>query len=894
MISLTIDNRQVQAEQGTKILEAALNNGIDIPHMCYHPELKAFGGCRLCLVEVEGDPKLVSSCVAPVEEGMKVLTATPRILRARKSIVQLLLLNHPLDCLVCERSGSCLLQKLAFDLRVEPGKYKMKKRVSKGVQKRSVLEIDPRKCMHCGLCVRVCKEIRHYGAIDFYNRGFKTEVAIPVADEANCEFCGQCIEVCPVAGIIGLDSKYIARPWELTQTPTICPHCAVGCRINMNVKQDKVVNISAGNGNIQGVNEGKICAKGRFGYGFIQSKERLTTALIKKDGQLQPASLKEALSYAAEKLKKIKETDGGQAIGGLSSTKIPNEDSYLFQKFMRAAIGTNNIDNYTHIEHSPTLKGLPESLGLYTATNSLDRISSAELILVLGSNSSNSNPIVSLKIKGAIKSGHSKIIVADPRKISLASQANKWLKIKPGTDLALLGGIMWTIVKESLADDQVLQDNGEYFEKFKESLNDYNPNEVAKITGLAKEEIKNAARMIAKATSLAIVYSSGLTQQIHGTQNVIALADLFLLTGHVGKEQSGIYPMRDDCNSQGVCDMGVLPNYLPGYQRVDDSQMREKFNKAWGVELPAKPGLNTVQMFGAIRQRKLKALYIMGDNPIRHLSHSQEILQALKSLDFLMVQDMFMSPTAELADVVLPTASFAEREGTITNMGRRVQKLNQAILTPGRAFPDWTIIKHISIMFGYDMGYTSTAEIMSEINTLVPIYAGITYKRLENNESLYWPCHDETDPGSKCIPSDKNNGTKAHFVSLPPIPEAEKIDSSYPFKLIVGATLFHSSSTAFSMKSAILNEICPAGTVDLNPQDAAKLGINDSDTIRIKSRLASVEAKARLVSQNPEGIVFMPKEFKEELNIPELMPDEIDPVSQIPAKKVCAVNISKV
>jgi predicted molibdopterin-dependent oxidoreductase YjgC len=560
---------------------------------------------------------------------------------------------------------------------------------------------------------------------------------------------------------------------------------------------------------------------------------------------------------------------------------------------MRAVVGTNNIDNYNRLEHSPTLVGFSKTLGLVTANNSLDRISSSDLILVLGSNPTSSHPIISLKIKGALKNAHSKLIVFSPRKINLAEKADQWLQLKPGSYLALLGGIMHIIVNDSLADDQFIKDNTQEFEAFKQSLDQYQPNRVAEITGVPKKELIRAARLIAKAKSLAGLYSAGLTQHDHGTQNVIALADLFILTGHAGREQSGIYPMRYDSNSQGVCDMGVLPDYLPGYQRVDEDRIREKFEQAWGVKLPSAPGLDIVQMFDAIKKGKLKALYIMGYNPIRDYPHGRNLQQVLSSLDFLVVQDLFLSPTARLAEIVLPATSFAEREGTITSMERRVQRISPAITSLGDAAPDWKIIYHLSNIMGYSMDYSSEAEIMEEINSLVPIYGGITYQRLEDG-GLFWPCPDKEHPGTKFLqPHWENPENKASFAPLPAVPELEKVDQEYPYKLIIGGTLFHSGGGTLSMRSKILKNLCPTGYVNINPQDAASLGISEDDTVLISSQQGSIEAKARMTLQNPPGIVFMPKEF-EELDVQELIPERFDPVSGIPAMKVCAVNLSKV
>ncbi len=884
MITLTIDDKKIESEEGQKILEVALRNNIEIPHLCYHPELKPFGGCRLCLVEVKGEKELVSSCVAAAKEGMEIHTATPRIQRARKSILQLLLLNHPLDCLICDRGGNCVLQKLAFELQVEPNKYKMKKRVTKGKLRRANLEIDPKKCMHCGLCVRACKELRHYGAIDFYHRGFKTEIGIPFSDESHCELCGQCIEICPVAGVIGLDSKYVARPWEIEKVESVCPYCGTGCLITLSTKDNKLVKV--GSEDTSGANKGKICVKGRFGCKFINSSEKITSPLIKKGSQFQKATWDEAIDYISGKLRKIIESDGAQAIGGIGSVKCTNEDNYVFQKFLRAVIGTNNIDNFSRMDHAPTLGGLSKTLGVATMNNSLDKIGAAELIFLIGTHPSDTLPVVSLNIKSAIIDGKSKLIIADPRKIKLVSIADQWLGLKPESDLALLGGIMHILIKESLIDETALACI-KGFEAFKESLEAYGPEQAARLTGIPKENLFKTARAIAAAKSLAIVYSSGVTQHVNGTDNVAALANLLLLTGHASQENSGIYPLRSDNNSQGACDMGTLPDYLPGYQPIEDAGAREKFTQAWGKEIPAKPGLTTPQMLEAVKNGKLKALYLMGDNLVRYVSNKQTLQEALNTVELLIVQDVFLTQTAKLADVVLPATSFAERSGTFTNMERRVQKINKALNPSNGTLNDWEIICKLSAKMGYPMNYSSASDILKEINTTVPIYGGITPQRLRKG-GIYWPCPDDTHPGAKFVQSSEN----ASFAPLPST-AVEEDDSSYPFKLIIGGSLFHSGSGSLSMKSKILRDITPDETLTVSSEDAAKLGITDGDKVKISSREGSIDAEISISPVNPEGIVFLPRHF-EDLSVQELISGRLDPVSYIPATKVCSVNLTKI
>jgi len=893
MIELTIDGKTIKVEEGTTILQAAKSVGIKIPHLCYHESLSPSSSCRLCVVEVEGARTLVASCSCPVSEGMKVKTDTERVLNARKLVIDLLLSNHPTDCLTCEKNGVCKLQEYAYEFGLTSTNFVGEKTQYPIDTSNPFIERDYSKCILCGRCVKVCNEIQLLNIIDFANRGFTTKISTfyeGSLQETDCAFCGQCIAVCPVGALTEKGRKFKGREWELKKVTTICPYCGCGCTIELNVKDNKVVKVTSNENN--SVNGIALCVKGRFGFDFINSPNRLKTPLIKEpSGEFRHASWEEAMDLIADKFTQIKTQYGSDSIGGLSSAKCTNEENYLFQKFMRVVIGTNNVDHCARLCHASTVVGLAEAFGSGAMTNSIEEIKDADCILVTGSNTTECHPIIGLKIKQAVKNG-AKLIVIDPRRIELSEWAYMYIPFKSGTDVAWLNGMMNVIINEGLLDEKFINDRCEGFDEFKKVIMEYTPEKVEKITGIPAEELIKAARIYATADKASIIYSMGITQHTTGTDNVFCMANLAMLTGNIGRESTGVNPLRGQNNVQGACDMGALPNVLSGYQKVADTYIRAKFEDAWGVKLSELPGLTVVEMLNEAG-KKIKAMYIMGENPMLSDPNLAHVEESLKSLEFLVVQDIFMTETAKLADVVLPAVSFAEKNGTFTNTERRVQLVRKAIEPIGDSKPDWIILVELANKMGYQMQYNSTAAVMEEIAKLTPSYGGISYKRLEEEGGLQWPCPDLLHPGTKFLHKDKFARGKGKFHPVKYREPAEVPDEEYPFWLTTGRLLYHFHTGSMSRNSRGLDEICKEGYIEINPQDAASLGINDGDIVTVSSRRGKIKIKTKLTDIVSPKVVFIPFHFAESAaNV--LTNAALDPIAKIPEFKVCAVKISTI
>ncbi len=669
---------------------------------------------------------------------------------------------------------------------------------------------------------------------------------------------------------------------------TTCVYCGVGCQLYLKVRDGKVVGVIPER--VHGVNQGKLCIKGWSVHEFIHSPDRLKRPLIKKDGKFVEVGWDEALTYVADRLKEIKERYGSDSIGLLSSAKCTNEENYLMQKLARAVIGTNNIDHCARLCHSSTVAGLVATFGSGAMTNSIAEIEGADVIFVIGSNTTEQHPLIARRILRAVRRG-SKLIVADPRSIDLASFAAIHLQQRPGTDVALLNGMMNVILREGLEDEGFIENRTENFEALKEVVKKYTPERVERITGVPASKIEEAALLYAHGERSTIIYSMGITQHITGVDNVISVANLAMLTGNVGKESTGVNPLRGHNNVQGACDLGCLPDYLPGYQRVKDASVRAKFESAWGVRLPDKAGLTVVEMINACGGR-IKALYIMGENPMLSDPDINQVRESLRRLDFLVVQDMFINETSELADVILPAASFAEKDGTYTNTERRVLRIRKAIEPIGGCRPDWKIICQVAGKLGYEMRYGSPKEIADEIASLTPIYGGIVYDRL-GPEGLQWPCPDKKHPGTKYLHKDEFSRGLGRFIPVEYKPPAEEPDEEYPTTLTTGRVLFHFHTGTLTRRSPTLNELLSEGYVEVNPRDAGELGISEGDEIKVKSRRGEIKIKARVSDIVPKGVVFIPFHFAEAA-ANTLTIAALDPVAKIPEYKVCAVRLERV
>jgi formate dehydrogenase alpha subunit len=900
IINLTINERQLIAKKGETVLEAALHAGIYIPTLCYDPDLKPYGGCRLCMVEIEGMRGLVSSCTTPATDGMVIHTETERVNQSRRITMELIIANHHGDCLSCTKNQDCELLKIARYLGIEQEHID---RLRKSTQ---VLPIDtshpafirdPNKCILCAKCVRACHEIAVVGAIDLAFRGYSAKVATfgdkPIV-ESTCKSCGECVARCPTGA---LTPKWEKPPAE--EVKTICPYCGVGCSVYLGVRDNKIVSVR---GDHEGpANKGSLCVKGRWGYDFISHPERLTTPLIRlpgvarqagHNGKVQEifreASWDGALELVANKLLKLKQDYGSDSIAAISSAKCTNEDNYAMQKFVRAVIGTNNIDHCARLCHASTVVGGIAAFGQGAMSNSYDDFAKTELFFVIGSNTTDCHPVIGAMVKRRVKFGGAKLIVADPRSTELDEYATAKLHHKPGTDVALINGLMHIIVRNGLEDREFIQERTEGFEDMQKLVEEYTREVVEAITGVPQSDLEAAAQLFGKAKSACILYGMGITQHTTGTDNVKTVANLLLLTGNIGREGTGFSPLRGQNNVQGACDIGALPNVYPGYQRVDDPTVRMKFETAWGCKLNDHPGVVITEIANDILKGDIKGLSVMGENPMLSEPHLEHMKQALAKLEFLVVQDIFLSETAWLADVVFPAAAFAEKDGTFTNTERRIQRVRQAVLPPGEAKPDWEIISALAEKMGQSLGCQSASQIMEEIASLTPIYGGIRFDRLDH-DGLLWPCPDISHPGTSFLYQDSFARGRGKFHAVGYIPPAESISENYPFILTTGRVLEHWHTGTMSRRSRVLAELRPDGVVEMHPGDAAKLGLVEHDLIVLTSKRGKLEAPVHITENLPPGLVFMPFHWREAAaNI--LTNDALDPLAKIPEYKVSAVN----
>ncbi len=892
-ITLTIDGKEVSVNPGVTLYWAARKLGIEIPHLCYGEDLPPMSSCRLCVVEVEGMRNLTASCSYPASEGMVVRTDTERVMRARRMNLELILSDHNVECITCEKSGDCLLEKYAYEFGIKEPSFT-------GAKSGQLVRVDDpfiirdyNKCILCGRCTYACGEIQYDSAVNLTDRGFGSRISTPFEkplQETTCVSCGRCISVCPVGALTEKSRLGKGREWELSKVKTICPYCGCGCTVELNIRDGELVKVTTPENNT--VNSGNLCVKGKFGLHFINHRDRLSTPLIKRNGTFEDASWDEALGFVVENIDRIKKKYGPDAIGGLSSAKCTNEENYIFQKFIRACIGTNNVDHCARLCHSSTVAGLARAFGSGAMTNSMKELRYAECIFVTGSNTTEAHPIIALDIKAAVKRNGAKLIVADPRKIDLVRFATLWLRHKSGTDVALFNGIMHVILSEGLEDREFIKQRTENFDEFYNTIRQYTPERAQEITGVPKDQITEAARIYAGAETASIVYSMGITQHTTGTDNVLSLANMAMVTGNVGKKSAGVNPLRGQNNVQGACDLGALPNVYPGYQRVDNEAIQRKFENAWDISLSPKVGKTVVEMLHGAEDGSIRAMYIMGENPFLSDPNVNRVKKDLESLEFLVVQDIFLSDTAQFADVVLPAASFAEKDGTFTNTERRVQLLNQVIPPPGKARTDWEIICEVSSRLGYPMAYAGTAQIMDEMAQIMPIYAGISHKRIRKF-GLQWPCPDKKHPGTPYLHKDMFTRGKGLFSAVEFIPPAELPDKTYPYVLTTGRILYHFHTGTMSRRVDGLDEVRPDGFVEINPQDAKDLGIRHGDYAEISSRRGTVAARCIVTERSRPGAVFMAFHFREAAaNI--LTNDALDPVAKIPEFKVCAVKIKKV
>ncbi|MDA3948660.1 MAG: formate dehydrogenase subunit alpha, partial [Spirochaeta sp.] len=805
------------------------------------------------------------------------------------------LTDHDMDCAVCDADGACELQDLSYHYEIGATKNRtIPTELAPGSRNRDtsspVLNFNSALCIKCERCVRACDEIQGKQVLSMMHRGRFTFVSPEFMQwsRSSCDGCGECVQLCPTGALTEKALVERVRAKDIQRhVQTTCGYCGVGCQLDVHVKNDRIVRI-------RGVetppNDGRLCVKGRFGYDFIHSPERLDTALIRRNGELVPASLSEAFDLIATRFKEIRSAAGPDAIAGLASAKCSNEENYLFQKFMRAGIGTNNVDHCARLCHAPTVAGLGAAFGSGAMTNTIPEIAEADCILITGANVTETHPVTATYIRDAHRRG-ADIIVIDPRRIDIVRDATLWLRQRSGTDVAWINGLLNVIITEGLADQSFIENRTDGFAEFQAVVAGYTPDRVEEITGIAAEDLRRAARMYAGAERAAIVYAMGITQHTTGTDNVLSLANLAMLTGQIGRRGTGVNPLRGQNNVQGACDMGSLPNVYAGYRKVTDATVREEIAAAWGVDfLPAEVGLSVVEMMHAAADGQVRGMYVMGENPLLSDPDITHVEEALANLEFLVVQDIFLSQTATYADVVLPAAAFAEKEGTFTNSGRSVQLLREAVPPPGDARPDWELIGELSRRFGLPGRYTDAAQIMDEVATVTPSYAGISHARLETEE-LHWPVPNADHPGTPVLHTTKFTRGAGLFHPVDYIPPAELPSSEYPFVLSTGRMLYHYHTGTMTRRSSALNRFAPDAYAEIHPDDIARLEGRVGGDLRVTTRRGEITVPARASDRVAPGTVFIPFHYCESA-ANRLTNAALDPVSKIPELKVAACQVT--
>ncbi|MCF1438870.1 MAG: formate dehydrogenase subunit alpha, partial [Shewanella sp.] len=773
------------------------------------------------------------------------------------------------------------------------------------------------RCISCGACVDMCQRQSGHKAICFEPNSFsalpscsanddlnqtamrrspRAGFSVSMAD-SNCVQCGNCVQVCPTGALVDARDKSQARAKaELEKISTVCTYCGVGCRVEMHV--DKASNrIMRVTGDTESqVNEGMLCVKGRFGFDFVQSPERLTTPLIRKNGKLVPASWDEAVTHVASRLTDIKARYGSDAIATLASAKATNEDNFLLQKFTRAVLGTNNIDHCARLCHASTVSALYDTLGGGAMTNDIPGIKESDLIFILGSDTSIAHPIIASRIREAINHRKARLVVVDPKRVEIADSAKLYLSQRPGTDVMLLNAIMQQIFLNGWQDDTYIAERTEQFEAVRDEVmkSDYSLDNAAIITGIAAEDIAKLARLIGTADKTAIYYAMGITQHTCGHDNVLAISNLQLMLGNIGVEGAGINPLRGQSNVQGSCDMGALPNYLPGYKKLVEAANRAPIEAAWNVTLPTQEGIPASYMMKALVSGKLKAMYIMGENPVLSDADQAHVLDGLAAAEFIVVQDIFLTETAALADVVLPAAAFAEKRGHFTNTERRVQQLQVAVTSPGMAKPDWQIVQAVANAMGADWHYEAEEQIWREVNQLTPQYRGISWERvapttIAGKQGLQWPCLDEQHPGTRIMhQSQFIRGTQAKFEPVSFRLPAEMPCDEYPLVLSTGRLLEQFHTGTLTRKTQGL-DLLASPRVMISVFDADKLGVNNGDMLRLVTRRGEINIRAFVTRRAQAGVLFLPFHFVEAA-ANKLTINALDPVAHIPEYKFCAVR----
>ncbi len=900
-VRFRLNGVELAATAKETIIEAAQRHGVEIPHLCYTPGMRPDGNCRACVVEIKGERVLAPSCCRAPAPGMEVSSNSARALHAQKLVVEMLVADVP------ERAYRPDSELARWRQQLGVGKPRFAARAQPAPDlSHPAMAVNLDACIQCTRCVRACREEQVNDVIGYAFRGSRSQIVFDLGDPmgaSTCVGCGECVQACPTGALAPAKDAYLVPAQR--QVASVCPYCGVGCQLTYHVEDNAIVRVEGRDGP---ANRERLCVKGRFGFDYVHHPHRLTKPLIRKPGApksadftmdpanplavFREASWEEALDLAGGTLARIRDTRGAGALAGFGSAKGSNEEAYLFQKLVRTGFGSNNVDHCTRLCHASSVAALLEGIGSGAVSNPVMDVTKAAVVLLIGANPVVNHPVAATWIKNAVKRG-TKLILADPRRSELARHATHFLQFKPDTDVALLNAMMHTIVEEGLVAESFVADRTSGFDELRRNVAGHSPEAMAPVCGVPAQTIREVARLYATSGGSMILWGMGISQHVHGTDNARCLIALALMTGQVGRPGTGLHPLRGQNNVQGASDAGLIPMMFPDYRRVDNAEARARFETLWGRPLDPQPGLTVVEIMDAVHAGKIRGMYIMGENPAMSDPDVAHARQALAELEMLVVQDIFLTETAYLADVVLPASAFPEKTGTFTNTDRLVQLGRQALVPPGEARQDLAIIVDMAKRLGLDWTYAHPREVFAEMRTAMPSIAGITWERLEREHAVTYPCEREGDPGTlvvftEAFPTATGRGL---FVPAKVIPAAERPDDAYPFVLITGRQLEHWHTGSMTRRTEVLNAIEPTPVVSIHSADLAELGVAPDGMITVASRRGSIALRARADDGTPRGAVFIPFCYYEAAaNL--LTNPALDPFGKIPEFKYCAVRVT--
>ncbi|MBT3425864.1 MAG: formate dehydrogenase subunit alpha [Gammaproteobacteria bacterium] len=901
-VTLQIDGVDVTVAEGTSVMRAASQSSVKIPRLCATDQLESFGSCRVCLVEIQGRKGYPASCTTPVEAGMQVRTQSDQLAKLRRNVMELYISDHPLDCLTCPTNGDCELQDTAGELGLREVRYGYSgaNHLDSGKDTTNpYFTFDASKCIVCSRCVRACEEVQGTFALTVDGRGFDSVISAGQGEDfmsSECVSCGACVDACPTATLTEKSIIELGKPEH--SVVTTCAYCGVGCSFQAEMKGDQVVRMTP---HKQGkANQGHACVKGRFAFGYVTHKDRITQPMIRNSiaEEWTTVSWDEAVQFAAQRFTDIQAAHGKNSIGAISSSRCTNEEVYLVQKMVRTGFGNNNIDTCARVCHSPTGFGLKTTLGESAGTQTFASVDEADVVIVMGANPTDAHPVFASRLKRRLRAG-AKLIVIDPRKIELVSsphiKAEFHLPVRPGTNVTVLNALAHVIISEERHAEDYINERSdvEAFAKWRNFILDekHSPENTADITGIDAAELRGAARLYAQAANAAIFYGLGVTEHSQGSTAVMAIANLAMLTGNLGREGVGVNPLRGQNNVQGSCDMGSFPHELPGYRHISDSQTRQLFEDEWKVSLDAEPGLRIPNMFDAALDGDFKGLYCQGEDIAQSDPNTQHVEAALTALECLVVQDIFLNETAKFAHVFLPGATFLEKDGTFTNAERRISRVRKAI-APLSGKADWQATMAFANALGCNMTYEHPSEIMAEIARLTPTFAGVSYEKLDQLGSIQWPCNAAAPEGTPIMHVDEFVRGKGFFALTEYVPTDERANRKFPLLLTTGRILSQYNVGAQTRRTEN-SQWHPEDIVEIPPHDAEERGISQGDWIGIQSRVGETVLRAEVTERVTPGVIYTT--FHHPVSGANVITTEnSDWATNCPEYKVTAVQVSKV